>query len=211
MSNQAKKSEFIYVPLNPTQRAVGQIWRNSRLIFLSGGPGVGKTACGLGLSLIDLISKRIDKIVLCRPAVSIDEDLGHVPGELDEKLKVWMGAFECVLSDMTHEKIENIEGISFLSIGHARGLTIKNGVLLIDESQNLTYRQLSALCTRIGRNGKVVLCGDSKQSDLRANPLPFDEVRKKLVGIEGVSSFTFTPEDQLRDDFITQIDKALSF
>lgn len=210
MSQKKKSASVIYTPLNQTQKAVGEVWKDTKLLILLGSAGTGKTACAVGLSLLDLINEKISRVILCRPTVSIDEELGFVPGTLDEKLAVWMGAFSCVLSDMSNEKLNEIPGVEFMAIGHCRGITVKSAVLIVDEAQNLTYKQLKAICTRIGRNGKVILCGDISQSDIFAKPLPLELACQKLVGIEGVSIFTFNAStDQLRDEFITKISKAL--
>jgi len=195
---QNKTPNVIYVPQNSTQKALAHKFDDSKIIILSGIAGGGKTSSGFGESLKRLIHKEIPKLTLCRPALTVDEDLGHLPGSIEEKLMPFFGPFSDVLENMSFSDLSDFP-IEIVSAGMLRGRSFK-GILLIDEAQNLTYRQLVCACTRINKNGKLVLIGDGAQSDIKSSPNHFELVTSKLANIEGVSIFRFTEsiQNQLR-------------
>lgn len=173
------------------------------------------THSALAHALRDLIDRRIRKVILCRPTVACDEDLGFFPGTLEEKLGPWLGAFHDVLGEMSWSSLDQfIDGeggraVEVLPVGMVRGRTVKDAVLIADEAQNLTAAQIKLLCTRVGRNGKVVLCGDPSQSDIRIRPNPLAVAASKLAMVDGVELCKFTLTDQVRDPFVTAVLTAL--
>lgn len=206
-----KKVDVLYVPVNDTQKAISHKWRNTKLGIFLGVAGTGKTTAALGQALSDLQNKKVHKIVLCRPTVAIDEDIGFLPGDTTEKLMPWLGAFSDVLGDISHNKLEDFqENIEIVPVGMLRGRTIKKAVLIVDEAQNLSYNQLKCIITRVGIGGKIILCGDISQSDLPYSPNPLSVISKKVSHVEGVSLFNFTKEDQMREPFIIDILHALN-
>lgn len=204
-----KPLELIYVPINDTQKALQHKWANSKLVILTGVAGSGKTAGAVGQAFLDLMNKKITKLVLCRPTVAIEEDIGFLPGDINEKMLPWLGPFADVLGDFSNNALVDFP-VEIVPVGMLRGRTIKNAVLIVDEAQNLTHNQIKCICTRVGKNGKIVLCGDSSQNDIGYKVTPLDEACKRLINVEGVSIFRFAESDQLREPFINLVVKALS-
>lgn len=206
--------EVLYQPRNASQRALAEKWAAAKLVLLVGPAGTGKSCSALAHALLDCLAGRARRLLLCRPAVACDEDLGFLPGDLDEKLGPWLGAFRDVLGDLSHARWEDVLAadrfeVELLAAGMARGRTVKDGVLICDEAQNLTPAQIKCLATRVGRNGKVVLCGDPTQSDLRLAPNPLAAAAARLALVDGVELVKFAAADQLRDPFVTAVIDAL--
>jgi len=209
-----KLSDFSYKPGNPSQIEVFAKWRESKVLILTGPAGTGKTSCATAGAIGDIIHGKAERVYLCRPTVTIQEDLGFLPGSLNEKILPWMGSFSDVLGDMSHKKLEEIlDIVEFIPVGMIRGRTIKNGTLICDEAQNLTYQQLKAILTRLGKNSKIILCGDPDQSDLNNNSNsdlnPLTEVSNKLQYLKEASIIRFTMKDQMRDEFVNEVINCL--
>jgi len=174
-------------------------------MFAIGPAGVGKTHCALALALLD----KKTPLWLCRPAIACDEDLGFIPGDIDEKLMPWMAPFADVLSSMSFDKLDKIidkTNCEALSVGMLRGRTVK-GILIVEESQNLSYNQLVCILTRLGETGKIIICGDPDQSDLSRSPLI--EFADKIADLGGVSRIDFPPDACCRDPLVIKILKRL--
>jgi hypothetical protein len=182
----------------------------NKLYLTNGFTPTHNTSSALAHSLIDLQKNKIKKLMLCRPTVAVEEDLGHLPGDMNEKLMPWMGSFLDVLGDMSHAKDFQHMNVELVPIGMLRGRTVKNAVLVVDEAQNLSYAQLVCAVTRVGFNGKIVLCGDPTQSDLRYSPNPFKQISERLEIVEGCNVIRFTKEHQVREPFINDVLDALN-
>jgi len=198
--------EILWKPRNERQREVEKLWNHSKIIIMMGPAGTGKTSAALGMAMRQ--SKR--PLWLCRPAIDCDEDLGFEPGELSEKLRSWMAPFADVLGSMTNAKLDKLlsEEIEAVSAGRLRGRTV-NGTLIVDEAQNLTRSQLKCILTRLGLGGKIVLCGDSKQSDLYEGQPPLVSVEREIKHLDGVETVWFEYADQCRDGLVSEIAKIL--
>ncbi len=138
---------------------------------------------------------------LCRPAVACDEELGFMPGDLNEKLAPWLAPFHDVLGGISHEPLSKIKAEA-ISVGMLRGRTVK-GCLIVDECQNLTKAQLTCILTRLGNGGKIILCGDPDQSDLRDSR--FERMSDQIEDLSGVSRVVFTADQCVRDPLVMQI------
>ena len=140
------------------------------LVLLNGTAGSGKTLLSLASALELVIEQHMYKeIIFTRGPTGVGEDLGHLPGELEQKLLPWMGALldnlEMLVGDSktTQSIIES--KIKTISIQHIRGRSLRNRFVIIDEVQNLTPQQLKVIITRIGENSKIVCLGDTSQID----------------------------------------------
>jgi len=206
--------EILFKPLTQTQADAKELWKRSRIQFMLGAAGTGKTLCSLALSLQDIFKMKRDgidkpKLMLCRPTVTCGEELGYIPGDLDEKLAPWLAPFADVFSALSVQDWKTVLttlDVEAVPIGMLRGRTIRNGVLIVDEGQNLTYEQLVCILTRLGSNSKIVICGDPHQSDLyKGNQSPLTYVSSRLSDMDTVSVVNFTTDDIVRDPLITQI------
>jgi len=143
--------------------------QSKNIVFAIGPAGTGKTliACQVGVKLLK--EGAIDKIIVTRPAVSVDEDHGFLPGTLQEKMEPWTRPIFDVLSDYYYSRdIENMirEGVIEISpLAYMRGRTFKNAYIIADEMQNATPNQMKMLLTRLGEGSKMVVTGDLRQAD----------------------------------------------
>ena len=159
------------VQLNEEQKAAKAVILDSSVTVITGAAGTGKTLiCTLtGLDL--LFRREVEKLIITRPAVHAEEDLGFLPGDLAEKMDPWLQPiYQNFYAAYGKEKIDKeiAEGnIQLLPMGYVRGLTFTNSFIIADEVQNLTHSQTEALLSRLGKGSKMVLCGDIAQIDLK--------------------------------------------
>jgi phosphate starvation-inducible PhoH-like protein len=139
------------------------------IVFAIGPAGTGKTLLAVQTGIKLYQDGMVDKIIVTRPAVSVDEDLGFLPGTLNEKMAPWTRPIFDVLGEYYQQKdIEKMlyEGIVEISpLAYMRGRTFKNAYIIADEMQNATQNQMKMLLTRLGENSKMVVTGDLNQAD----------------------------------------------
>jgi phosphate starvation-inducible PhoH-like protein len=159
------------VPRNDTQRLYIDALLSHDQVVVCGYSGTGKTYIAATIAANMYAEKRIDKIILTRPNVSVGKDLGALPGELKEKFSPWLAPVLDVLQEQlgrgtvdTAIKNGNIE-LAPLSL--MRGRSFKNSFIILDEASNTTVPEMMMFITRIGENCKVVINGDIRQSDIK--------------------------------------------
>jgi phosphate starvation-inducible PhoH-like protein len=143
------------------------------IIFAIGPAGTGKTMLAVQWAIDQLKYGEADKIIITRPAVSVDEDHGFLPGTLQEKMEPWTKPIMDVFAEnYSAREIENFvkEGVIETSpLAYMRGRTFKNAVIIADEMQNATPSQMKMLLTRLGINSRMVVTGDLQQADRPSN------------------------------------------
>mgnify|MGYP003310519683 CR=1 FL=1 len=143
--------------------------RNKHIAFATGPAGTGKTLISTLYAIQQFKKSNIDKIVITRPAVSVDEQHGFLPGSLIEKMAPWTRPIMDVFEEYYHPKeIEYLieeNKIEIAPLAYMRGRTFKNAIILADEMQNATQEQMKMLLTRIGDNSKLIVNGDLAQHD----------------------------------------------
>lgn len=153
------QKEYLTKLLNPTKH----------IVFSLGPAGTGKTMLACQVGVKQFKEGLVDKLVITRPAVSVDEEHGFLPGTLEQKMAPWTRPIFDVLSEYYYSKeIENMirEGIIEISpLAYMRGRTFKNSFIIADEMQNATPNQMKMLLTRLGEGSKMVVTGDLKQAD----------------------------------------------
>jgi phosphate starvation-inducible PhoH-like protein len=167
----AKKQRVTLLPRNKHQETY--LFKlhddNKNILFAIGPAGTGKTLLAVQMGIKLYQEGKIDKIIVTRPAVSVDEDLGFLPGTLNEKMAPWTRPIFDVLGEYYQQKdIENMlyEGVIEISpLAYMRGRTFKNAYVIADEMQNATQNQMKMLLTRLGENSKMVVTGDLNQAD----------------------------------------------
>lgn len=194
------------------RRYVEAIERNDLVIGI-GPAGTGKTYLAVAMGLSALLSKRVSRIILTRPAVEAGERLGFLPGTLQEKVDPYLRPLYDALYDMLEmEKAEKLleRGIIEVApIAFMRGRTLNDSFIIVDEAQNSTQEQMKMVLTRQGFNSKMVVNGDITQIDLplgkRSGLLNAVEV---LRGVEGISFVYFDERDVVRHSLVQRIVKA---
>ena len=167
----AKKQRVTLLPRNKHQETYHFKLHddNKNILFAIGPAGTGKTLLAVQMGIKLYQEGKIDKIIVTRPAVSVDEDLGFLPGTLNEKMAPWTRPIFDVLGEYYQQKdIENMlyEGVIEISpLAYMRGRTFKNAYVIADEMQNATQNQMKMLLTRLGENSKMVVTGDLNQAD----------------------------------------------
>jgi phosphate starvation-inducible PhoH-like protein len=156
--------------LNEEQREAKALIYNNAITILTGKAGSGKTLAAVITGLDMVFKKEIKKIYITRPVVT-REDIGFLPGDIASKLDpflvpIYDNLKRCYNEEKINQLIEN-KVIEIAPISFMRGRTIEDGILIIDEAQNIDHESFKMCLTRIGRNGKVVACGDSAQIDLK--------------------------------------------
>ncbi|MEB3210608.1 MAG: PhoH family protein [Leptolyngbyaceae bacterium] len=200
---------YKYTPRNPRQSEVMQAWSTTRLFFLTGEGGTGKTDVAVGMAMADLFAKDasrpVRQIYLSRPTVACDEEYGFLEGSIEEKYAPWMNAFSSVMKRTGHT-LQTLSKVMIPKpLGFARGDTIENAIWIVDEAQNCTAKQLRMIGSRLGRNAKIILAGDDDQVDLPGRgPCPLFRFAKVMEPDPEVSWIRFLPEDQCRDPFVTR-------
>ena len=155
--------------LNQEQYMIKLLDQRKDIVFGVGPAGTGKTLIAVQIAVKLLKQGEINRIILTRPAVSVDEDLGFLPGTLEQKMAPWTKPIFDVIRDYFHAReISNMidEGIIEIApLAYMRGRTFKHSFILADEMQNATPNQMKMLLTRIGEGSKMVVTGDLAQAD----------------------------------------------
>jgi len=174
----AKKQRVTLLPRNKNQETYLFKLQDDRknIVFAIGPAGTGKTLLAVQNGIKLYQEGKVDKIIVTRPAVSVDEDLGFLPGTLNEKMAPWTRPIFDVLGEYYQQKDIGAmleEGVIEISpLAYMRGRTFKNAYIIADEMQNATQNQMKMLLTRLGENSKMVVTGDLNQADrLRDNGL----------------------------------------
>lgn len=181
------------------------------LTFATGPAGTGKTwLCG-ALAAQALESKRVDKIIITRPAVEAGESLGFLPGEKEEKFEPYVVPFKDVFCERLglgfFEYCLKSERIEAAPLAYMRGRTFKNCFVILDEAQNVTPLQMKMFLTRIGENCIVVVNGDLRQKDI-PGPSGLEDAVARLSHIPSVKLVNFTSADVVRSGLVQEIIEA---
>ena len=192
------------------QKKIVDLHEKNDLLFVIGPAGTGKTYVSVALGVKALKEKKIKKIIITRPVVEAGENLGFLPGDLQDKIDPYLKPIYDALEDMIPVQkmkkfIEN-KTIEIAPLAYMRGRTLKNAFILLDEAQNTTESQLKMFLTRLGQNSKMIVTGDISQVDLRNNQSSgLIDAQNKLKGISGIG-FTFLDStDVLRHSLVKKI------
>lgn len=166
-----KKQEVNILPRNLNQETYLETLKDQKkdIVFAVGPAGTGKTLIGVMMAIKAFKEKQVDKIVVTRPAVSVDEKHGFLPGSLEQKMEPWTRPIFDVFGEYfwKHEIKGMIEEdiIEISPLAYMRGRTFKNAFIIADEMQNATESQMKMLLTRIGKGSRMVVTGDLQQAD----------------------------------------------
>ena len=203
------------IPRSEKQKNYVRALKESDIIISAGPAGTGKTFLAVAVGLTMLLDKKIERIILSRPAVEAGERLGFLPGDMREKVDPYLRPLYDSLYDLLdYEKIQKkieVGDIEIAPIAFMRGRTLKNSFAILDEAQNATDTQIKMFLTRIGENSKIVINGDPSQIDLPNKSLSGLNRSKKLLGhLKEISVVDFDHSDVVRHPLVSKIVKAYS-
>jgi phosphate starvation-inducible PhoH-like protein len=201
------------IPKNFSQeRYVGLLKQRSKKIVVATGPaGTGKTMFATEYGVRNFLLGTYEKLIFTRPSVSVDEDLGYLPGTLEEKMAPWVRPIYDILyqfispKEVIHLMEEKIIEIS--PLGYMRGRTFKNCWIVADEMQNSTISQMKMLLTRLGENSRLIITGDLEQYDRNNELNGLDDFLNKFRGkrSSSISSFEFQRSDIQREEVVKEV------
>jgi phosphate starvation-inducible PhoH-like protein len=197
------RSQEIYLSMLDTE--------NKHIVFAVGPAGTGKTMIAVQWAINEFKDKLCDKIVITRPAVSVDESHGFLPGDLNQKMEPWTRPIFDVFSDnFCKAEIERQvrEGVVEVApLAYMRGRTFKNSVIIADEMQNATPSQMKMLLTRLGQGSKMIVTGDITQADRPSNNglLEFLGLYNNFENHQYVDICRFSKQDVERHEAVKEI------
>ncbi|MEO0185275.1 MAG: PhoH family protein [candidate division WOR-3 bacterium] len=183
-------------------------------IVVSIGPaGTGKTYLGVAKAVSYLMEKKVERIILTRPAVEAGESLGFLPGAIEEKVDPYLRPLFDALNDFLPfdriRKCLDMKVIEVAPLAYMRGRTLNDSFIILDEAQNTTGMQMKMFLTRMGWRSKVVVTGDITQIDLPTNVLSgLVEIQQLLAGIKGIQFVYLNEKDVVRHKLVQDIIKA---
>ncbi len=199
------------VPLNDNQKLYIDALKTHQQIIVLGPSGTGKTFVAATYAANLYAQRKIDKIIITRPAVEAGESLGFLPGELEDKFDPFLQPFRDVLNERLGksfvEYLIKTGRIEAAPLAYMRGRTFKNAYVILDEGQNTSPMQMKMFLTRIGQNCKVVVNGDMSQKDISGKSGLEDAVNR-LSFIPSVKHVRFTKDDVVRSGLVGEIVKA---
>ena len=222
IKNSEDKIEYIIktpkksvIPRSEKQKNYVRALKEKDIIISSGPAGTGKTFLAVAVGLTMLLNKKIERIILSRPAVEAGERLGFLPGDMRDKVDPYLRPLYDSLYDLLDfEKIQKkieIGDIEIAPLAFMRGRTLKNCFAILDEAQNATDTQIKMFLTRIGENSKIVINGDPSQIDLpNKSNSGLKRSEKILQHIKEISVVNFDHSDVVRHPLVSKIVKAYS-
>ena len=206
-------SRRVIVPKSDGQRGYIQAIQDNDVVIGIGPAGTGKTYLAVAAAVDSLYKKRVKRIVLARPAVEAGENLGFLPGDLQEKVDPYLRPLYDALEDMMpHDRVSRaIEDstIEIAPLAYMRGRTLSDAFVILDEAQNATRAQMKMFLTRLGLNSRVVITGDKTQIDLpNKSDSGLLEVEDILGSVEGIKVIYLDGKDVIRHRLVKDIIKA---
>ena len=184
--------------------------RRNDMVFGIGPAGTGKTYLAMAMAISAFTNKKVNRIVLARPAVEAGEKLGFLPGDLQEKVNPYLRPlFDALYDMMEFEKANRLidkNMIEIVPIAYMRGRTLNDAFIILDEAQNTTAIQMKMFLTRLGFGSKTVITGDITQIDLaREQNSGLIEAMNILSGIKGIEFVNFSKTDVIRHPLVMKI------
>lgn len=195
-------------PLTETQGVFFNSWRQHQLHVLMGSAGTGKTFISIYKALEDVLDKgnKYKQLLILRSVVPA-RDVGHLPGDLEEKIAVYELPYDSFCGSLfnrrdAYTRLKEQGVVQFAPTSFLRGTTFDNTIILVDEIQNLNYQELYSVMTRVGEHSKIVFCGDFKQTDLKDSGLT--RFLRVLETMKASNIVTFTVEDVVRSALVKE-------
>jgi len=199
--------------LSQGQRKYYDTLKHNQITICSGPAGVGKSYIAMKAA-VDLLSdpdSSYEKIVIVRPAVEAEEKLGSLPGNMEEKLDPYIFPSYYLLNKIigkeSREKLKQMEVVEVFALAYMRGMNIDNTILIFEEAQNATPKQMKLLLTRIGTSSKFFISGDLEQTDRYKNVKDSGlyDAMERLRNVSEIGIHEFGEEDIVRNPIISHI------
>lgn len=209
------KTHFRMSPLSPltaNQALTMEAYEKGDNLFLHGMAGTGKTYLALALALQDIMAgdRPQKKIVIARSNVAV-RDMGHLPGDQHEKMAVYEAPYQAICTELfgrgdAYGLLKQKGVIEFIPTSFIRGITIRDAVLILDEVNNCTFHEIDSVVTRPGRNCRVLICGDMRQSDLTKEQerQGLNDFVKIVNMMKSFSHIEFEEDDIVRGGFVKE-------
>jgi len=199
-----------FKPITHNQEKTYKSYKEGNHLLLHGIAGTGKTFLSLYLALEEVLdpSTIFEDVFIVRSVVST-RDMGFLPGDEQEKVSIYEAPYRSICRELfgirdAYDALKQQQNVKFMSTSFIRGITINNSIVIVDECQNLNFHELDSIITRIGKNSKIIFCGDYTQTDLtRENDkrgiINFMKILKEINEFETVE---FMIDDIVRSDFL---------
>ena len=206
-------------PLNESQKKFFDFHNDAskQIIMAHGVAGTGKTYIAMYKALESVLNKEFEKVLIIRSAVQ-SREIGHLPGDLEEKLEQYQLPYKHIASALFTKKADNLvypdpyerlqtqKNLDFASTSFVRGLTFDDTVVIVDECQNMNDMEINSIMTRVGHQSKIIFSGDFRQTDLYKNN-DKSGLKKFIQIAENMPSFDtieFGPEDIVRSELVRE-------
>jgi len=195
------------------QKRYVKAMRENTVTFVIGPAGTGKTYLAMAMAVVALKNKEVERIILTRPAVEAGENLGFLPGDLQNKVDPYLrplyDALYELLGGEAFAKLSERGAIEVAPLAYMRGRTLNDAFIVLDEAQNCTEEQMKMFLTRFGENSRVVITGDITQIDLpKEKKSGLKQCLSILEGIEDISIQYLTHRDVVRHELVQKIIQA---
>tara|TARA_B100001778_G_C18437507_1_gene560811 strand:- start:196 stop:897 length:702 start_codon:yes stop_codon:yes gene_type:complete len=199
-------------PITNNQKKVYEAYKKGNNLFLHGIAGTGKTFISLYLALEEVLDRSsvYNDIIIVRSAVTT-RDIGFLPGDEQEKVSMYEAPYRSICAELfnvkdAYDSLKAQGNVKFMSTSFIRGITINHAIVIVDECQNLNFHELDSIITRVGKDAKIIFCGDYNQTDLQKDNdkkgvLEFMKILSEVNHFEKVE---FVIDDIVRSDFLKE-------
>lgn len=199
------------VPITQTQEETFDAFDKGENLLLHGLAGTGKTFISMYLALREVLEENKYKQVIVIRSVVPTRDIGFLPGNAKEKSKIYEGPYYAICNELfgrgdAYDILKAKNTIDFMTTSFLRGTTINNAVVIVDEVNNMTLHELDSVITRLGKNCRIIFCGDFRQSDLskESERKGLHEFMKILQDMRSFTHVEFTQDDIVRSGLVKQ-------